>query len=217
MRKAFQDEGLLAFDFKIQERPSPLSEDLKAFWGGYKIEFKLIDAKRAQPFAGDLEQLRRNAISLGQSTRFLIDVSRFEYLDGKIEQELNGYTVFVYSPAMIVAEKLRALCQQMPEYAPVVKRNNRAGSSRARDFFDIHLLVTVAGVDMSSPAHGALVRRMFEIKKVPLELLGKLDEHRGLHEASFPALLATVRRGVEVQPFDFYFGFVKTLVASLRL
>lgn len=217
MKKAFQDEDLHAFDFKVDDAPKTLSDDLKSFWGGYSISFKLIATDKAKKFATDPEGKRRNAINLGQSTKFLIDVSRFEYLEGNIEESLNGYTIFVYSPTMIVAEKLRAICQQMPEYAPVVKRSARPGSSRARDFFDIYLLVTEANVDLATEEGRALVRKMFEAKKVPLELLGKLDEHRSIHEESYRSLKDTVRPGIEVQPFEFYFNFVKGLVTDLDL
>ena len=38
---------------------------------------------------------------------------------------------------MIAIEKLRATCQQMPEYGI-----RGAATQRARDFYDIHLIVT---------------------------------------------------------------------------
>ena len=47
--------------------------------------------------------------------------------------ELDDYTIYVYSPTMIAIEKLRAICQQMPEYAL-----QRRPSARARDFYDIY-------------------------------------------------------------------------------
>jgi hypothetical protein len=40
--KAFQEIGLFVFDFTMTEVPQHVTEDLKSFWGGYTIEFKLI-------------------------------------------------------------------------------------------------------------------------------------------------------------------------------
>ena len=60
---------------------------------------------------------------------FTIDLSKYEYVAGKLELNLDDYAIYVYSPSMIAIEKLRAICQQMPEY-PL--RGYR--TARARDF-----------------------------------------------------------------------------------
>ena len=38
---------------------------------------------------------------------FTIDLSKYEYVAGKVEIELDDYAIFVYSPTMIAIEKLR--------------------------------------------------------------------------------------------------------------
>jgi predicted nucleotidyltransferase component of viral defense system len=53
--------------------------------------------------------------------------------------------VYAYSLEMIAAEKLRAICQQMPEYT--VLRTKRP---RARDFYDIHQVITQHGIDLTT-------------------------------------------------------------------
>lgn len=208
-------EGLLAFDFKIQEKPGSISEDLKSFWGGYGIEFKLLPQEKAKALP-TLEDRRRNAINLGQGTRFLIDVSAFEYLGKKVEKELDGYQVFVYSLPMIVAEKLRALCQQLPAYAPIVKRMNRPGSVRAKDFVDIHLLVTQGKVDMNTKENVDLLRHVFSAKRVPLDFLRQIRDQRAFHASGFDAVRATVKPGEALSDFDFYFDFVMDLIGQLE-
>jgi Nucleotidyl transferase AbiEii toxin, Type IV TA system len=118
--------------------------------GGYRVEFKLISKEKAAKLGTDIEALRRNATVLGaaQERIFKIEISKYEYCRGKVEAELDAFTVFVYSPEMIAAEKLRAICQQMPDY-PL----NPHGHARARDFYDIHTVVTRAPVDIGqSPA-----------------------------------------------------------------
>ena len=215
LTRTYAEEGLHAFDFKVTDKPEGLTEDLKSFWGGYFIEFKLVEREKARELNGDVEAMRRQAINLGKGLKFMIDVSRFEFLDGRERHEFQGYKVLVYSPAMILAEKLRALCQQMAEYGPVVKRG-RTGASRARDFVDVYLLATDASVDMTTLENRALISNMFRAKHVPLELLKKLPDYKAFHEASFPAVLETLKGGRKLREFDFYFGFVVDLVAKLQ-
>ena len=145
LRDTFRPEGYQVFDVRLEERPPGLTADLEDFWGGYNIEFKLIELDRYEDLKENIEALRRNAVPLGQGPKFSIDISKHEYTTGKAQFELDGFAVFVYTPEMIVCEKLRAICQQMPEYGPVVKRN-RAGSPRARDFIDIHTLMSREGL-----------------------------------------------------------------------
>ncbi|WP_223262341.1 hypothetical protein [Variovorax beijingensis] len=59
-----------------------------------------MDAAFFGEHKGDLEALRRNAVTIGQGKKFLIDISRFEYTDGKQEADLDGYRIYVYSPTM---------------------------------------------------------------------------------------------------------------------
>jgi hypothetical protein len=152
---------------------------------------------------------------IGQGKKFLIDISRFEYTLGKQEADLEGFSIYVYSPQMIVCEKLRAICQQMPEYGPIIKRD-RAGSPRARDFIDIHVLVTALAIDVASPANQELLTEMFNVKRVPLNFLGKIETQRGFHATDFPAVQATVKPGTQLQDFDFYFQFVLGVVKKLE-
>lgn len=215
LTQTYAEEGLHAFDFKITDEPEGLTDDLKSFWGGYFIEFKLIEVEKARELGGDVEAMRRQAINLGKGLKFMIEVSRFEFLAGRERRDFYGYQVFVYSPAMILAEKLRALCQQMAEYGPIVKRG-RAGSSRARDFIDIYLLATEAGVDITTPENRALLKSVFDAKHVPQEFLQLLPNYKAFHEASFPAVRETLKGGAQLREFDFYFAFVLDLAAKLQ-
>lgn len=211
----YRDADLFAFDFKLEEKPKVISEDLQAFWGGYRLTFKLLTLADSMRLT-EIDARRREAIRIGPSSNFEIEVSRFEFVEPKVRRELHGIQVFVYSPEMIVAEKLRALCQQMPEYNAVIHRN-RPGTSRARDFVDIHLLITECGLDMTTPDNRELLHRIFRAKHVPLEWLHKLPENRSLHEASFPAVEATIKPGIKLRSFDYYFRFVLAMVEALEI
>lgn len=215
LAKTFDVLGLVVFDVKMEEKPEQLSSDLADFWGGYAVEFKLVAREIAREFGGNLDELRKRALSLGRGKKFLIDISRFEYIDGSEERDLDGFRIVVYSPEMIVCEKLRALCQQMPEYAAVIRRA-RASTARARDFLDIFVLMDTLHLDLLSDKNRHLLPEMFRAKRVPMRLLGNLGNFRDFHRAEFPAVSATVKPDVKLEPFDFYFDYVLGVVDRLK-
>jgi hypothetical protein len=211
LQRTFRPEGYEPFDFKMEEKPAEVSPDLAGFWGGYGVEFKLVATAQFVALKNDQVKLRNAALSIGQGRKFFIDISRFEYIDDKEPTELDGYRIYVYSPLMIACEKLRAICQQMDEYAPVVKRNNRPGSQRARDFIDIHVLVESLQLDMLSPKAIDITRKMFALKHVELDWLAYIDKYRAFHRQGFPSVQATVSRDFDLQAFDFYVDYVVNL------
>jgi Nucleotidyl transferase AbiEii toxin, Type IV TA system len=212
------EAGLAVFDLKMEEVPKGLTPDVADFWGGYGVEFKVIERATFEELGGAIDVIRKHALKLGagESTKFSIDISKYEYVVGKQPQELSGYRIFAYSPEMMVCEKLRAICQQMPEYGPVVKRS-RAGGARARDFLDIHTLVTERTLDMASRANQELLEQIFLAKRVPLSLLKRIANTRDFHRENFLAVKDTVKPGVVLEPFDFYFDFVLKLISTFKL
>jgi hypothetical protein len=218
LEQTFRERGFEVFDFRMEERPRGLTADVADFWGGYGVEFKLATREKFLEHSNDIVALRRNAVQLGQGSKFLIDISKHEYITGKEAVELDGYRVFVYTPEMIVCEKLRAICQQMPEYARVVKRTGRPGSSRARDYLDIYILVTERKVDITSPNNRILLKHIFEAKRVPTKLLQLVatSEVREFHRLNFAAVQATVKAGMKLEGFDFYADFVERLLKGLE-
>ena len=140
---------------------------------------------------------------------FTIEISKHEYCQGKVEAELDGYTIYVYSPAMIAIEKLRAICQQMPEYTPV--RNKRA---RARDFYDIVSILTEAGVDLSTPENLDLARHIFAAKDVPLSFIARIPEQREFHRPDWLSVKDTVSG--ELREYDHYFDAVVKATVALH-
>jgi len=208
----FKVVGLIPFDVKLTPRPLEHREDQPRWWGGYQLEFKLIEEERQRSFGSDLGRLRREALPVGpnQQRVFKVDFSKYEYTSGKLRKEIDNYTIYVYTPAMIAIEKLRAVCQQMEEYAPTGKTK----CPRARDFFDIFMILTKKGIHLDSTENLDLIRAIFAAKEVPLSLLGKLGQQREYHRLDWPNVRATVAQPLE--EFDFYFDFVLHEIESLH-
>lgn len=206
LEETFFTEGLIAFDVKFYEKPTTLNEKLKTFWGGYKIDFKVIPKDLYNKHFNDTDSLRRNAtiVDLKQRKTFNIEISKYEFCTDKEAKEIDGYRVYAYTPEMIVFEKLRAICQQMPEYREIVKTNMRP---RARDFYDIYLLMNKFSIDLNTDKNKKLISEIFKVKKVPLLFLKKLPNQKEFHRQDFSSVKSTVREIGKLKDFDFYFDF----------
>jgi predicted nucleotidyltransferase component of viral defense system len=215
LKPVFEEESYIVFDVHAKELPPKVSADLKDFWGGYRIGFKLATLETHAQHGANLEVLRRNAVHFAEmnSTIFKIDISKFEFCTGKQSFQLDGQDIFGYSPEMVIAEKLRAICQQMPGYREFVHKNL---AGRARDFLDIHTLREAYLINVENEAFGTLVKNVFEAKRVPLNLLGKIQAHSEDHLADFVAVQATVSSALDLKDFDFYVAYVVKMCDGLK-
>lgn len=218
LQTTFEPEGYKVFDMHFVEKPRAHADnpDLD-FWSGYKIEFKIIKSDEYKRWSENIQAIRLRAANLGKSggKNFEIEISKFEYTDAKQEGEIEGYTIYVYTPEMIVCEKLRAVCQQMPEYAPIVNRN-RDTSARARDFFDIYAVLELFEIDLTTNENRELLKQIFAAKRVPVGFLSRIHEHREFHRSGYVSLAATAKAGTELKDFDFYFDYVLEKVRALE-
>jgi hypothetical protein len=216
LEAAFRTDGLVVFDVTFEAKPKTISADMETFWGGYRLEFKLIEAKTADRLERNLERMQRQALRVGPSQRskFEVEISRHEHCADKERKLIDGFTIYVYSPRLIVCEKLRAICQQMPEYRAIVK--SRPGSPRARDFFDISNVVEKFSLDVASREFFDVLVAVFAVKRVPIGLLDKIPDVRAFHEADFASVKETVTAGTKVREFEAYFAFVVRLVDGLK-
>ena len=213
--KTFRANGFEVFDFKMVERPKTMTTDMRDFWGGYGVEFKLATTEIYTLYSVNLEEMRKHALNLGAGTKFLIDISRFEYVHDKQDWDFDGTLIYVYSPLMIVCEKLRAICQQMAEYTPIVKRGYD-GSARPKDFVDIFVLTQALELDLAGEAMQRILTSMFEAKKVPLSFLGLIPNYYDFHLTGFPSVVDTVAPDFELKEFDAYFAYVLDFVDRLK-
>jgi len=219
LQNAFNEKGYQVIDFGLKPRPSKKRAGIPDFWGGYEIGFKLVSRQSYFRFQTDPRQLRMQSEILGWKMKrnFRIEISKHEYCGEKKDYELDGYAIRVYSPAMIVAEKLRAICQQLPAY-PYTGRSKRP---RARDFYDIYLVQEhEPEIKWSGKEFRDLLQKVFAAKGVELKLLSAVErpEVRAFHSTDFPAVKATVdlKAGHHLQKFDFYFDYVTGFIARLK-
>ncbi|WP_181308032.1 nucleotidyl transferase AbiEii/AbiGii toxin family protein [Rufibacter sp. XAAS-G3-1] len=206
--KTFAENGMVVFDYTFLPRPKVVKEAVADFWGGYQVTFKVLDQKTYDTHQGNLEHQRRIAVPLsaGRSTTFELEFSKFEYVAKKAQTKVDGYTIYVYTPEMIVFEKLRAICQQLPQYSEIIK--SRTARARARDFYDIHLIMESHGIDATTEENKELIANIFEAKRVPLSFIQEIANHKAIHKDNWESVKDTVARSEELESFDFYFDYV---------
>ncbi len=183
-----------------------------------RVEFKLITSLKHREFKGELELVRRNALTIGPSgggTKFEIDISLHEYCGGQQRVLFDNYALAVYSPMAIVCEKLRAICQQMPEYGPIVKRK-QTRKGRAGDFLDICAVIDRFLIDTRSGEFRDHLQRTFDAKRVPLQFLELVESTYALQEADFERVRATVSQPAKLEAFDVYFRRIVSLCSDLK-
>jgi hypothetical protein len=209
LKREFQSIGYVVFDESLRSKPSNRASRLPDWWGGYVVEFKLAERILYDKVGHDIQALRRQSELVGplQKRTFTIDISSHEFCEGKVQRELDDYTIYVYSLEMIAFEKLRAICQQMPEYP----YGNH--SPRARDFYDIHRIVTAHKIDLMTPPNLAIARSIFAAKEVPLALLDEISKQREFHRPDWPAVDASISGPHGT--FDSYFDFVGDLTSRI--
>jgi len=215
LRSRLGPRGLVLFDDAIERRPSKTKVGADPRWGGYHLEFKLISKGRFDEMGGELARIRRASLPAGggyrSGCRFRIEISKYECCHGRTDRVVDdGFVCQVYTPTMLAAEKLRALCQQMAEYPYRLHP-----TARARDFYDLHALIAEAGVDLSEMAVQDSVLAVFAAKHVTPSLLGLLGRYRDFHKSDWPGVLNAIPAS-RCRDYDFYFDFVMREVVKLE-
>lgn len=210
----FDAHGIRVIDERFEVKPPNMADDETPWWGGYRASFKLLPRRRHEMLLSRPDKASIEALTIagGQDRTFVIDISKHEYCGDRQAVDLDGCTIWLYTPAMLAIEKLRAICQQLPEYAPL--RNKRP---RARDFYDIHAIVSKLAVDLSQPNSRALCRTIFAAKQVPVALIARIGEPsvREYHRLGWSQVAANVVGSVPAE-FDFYFNFTAREALKLQ-
>jgi hypothetical protein len=203
LKARFHERDLEVFDFSFGPRPSVERSEMNSRWGGYAAEFKIIERARLEHAEGSLEMMRRTAVEVGprHQRRFRVDFSKYEFCGQKRQEELHDYAIYVYTPEMLSLEKLRAICQQMEEYP--MQRNR---SPRARDFYDIYVVLNEGKVDWADQNCFEVARNIFGAKDVPLRLIELIPRYRDFHEQDWPSVENSVSENLK--DFNFYVDFV---------
>lgn len=205
---SFEHTEYLLFDFTFRELPPNPPDD---WWGGYSVEFKLIPHTLAGRLGHELAAMQRQSVNTDPNSdtkRFRIEISKHEHVRPAERHRIDDIPIQVYSPTLIVAEKLRAILQQHPDYPVIPVRKKR---SRARDFYDIWIVCEHYSIRLD--AHLELVAAVFDVKHVSLSLLCKLDDVRDLHASSWSDVEGSVASTLD--EFDFYFEYVRAAANRL--
>jgi len=214
----FAQAGFYVFDITFEERPKVIRNDIREFWGGYLVTFKVLEISKARNLGSDIESYRRNAIETGyrHERKLRIEISKFEYCKNKEPYILDGLTIYVYPLELILREKIRALCQQVPEYESII--GSKTSTARAKDFFDIYTIFEneELGFNLIGPDTLDLIRVVFDAKRVPLRLIGQLSKTKEDHRADFFSLKDTVGPGIELKEYDYYFDYVIEKLRALE-
>jgi len=211
--RTFEENDLKAFDIKLEKKPQKMDSDKEGFWGGYQLSFKALELDKWQELKENddttTNDMSRQAIPFNREfkRKFTVDISRHEYVKERELKILDDYYIYVYSPLMIVLEKLRAICQQTEEYTEIIKTHKPRG--RAQDFFDIYVILeSFSEINLISKKNISNLKEIFKIKKVPLSILDQLENYREFHRDSFTAVIDTVFKSDQLKDYDFYFDYV---------
>src|SRR5262245_19700238 len=91
LRRDFASVGYIVIDEKLEVKPSLRAETQPEWWGGYIVEFKLVEHAVYEELRGDIQAIRRRAEVLGPQQRrtYTIDISRNEFCEGKVQREID--------------------------------------------------------------------------------------------------------------------------------
>ena len=210
LSKAFGARGYDILDFKATRRPKRIRQGFPQWWGGWACEFKIIDHKHR---GKSHEMKRRLALTPegANSPRIKIDLSEHEFCGKPRTKTVKSTKIYAYSRELLVLEKLRAICQQHPDYPFRQETKNRA-----RDFFDIYSLTPEIDKVFISRCRKNL-KPVFEAKEVPLQILDALANDEAFVDGfrrGFDQVKDTVRGRVD--DFDVYLEHVKFLIRDIN-
>lgn len=207
--RIFEEEGLKVIDYKFVCKPKKSKSVLPPFWGGYGIEFKLITNEFYEKYGPENPQaLSVRAESLeGGKKKIEIDISLEEYTEPRIEMELEDITIYLYSPLMIIYEKMRALCQQLPDY-PLASTEK----VRARDLYDIYIAITKSKGSLLEEIYNEknlyIIKEMFKTKDVDIGLLRKIKDYKDNLEQDYKdRVIPQISEKSEKPNFEYLFSY----------
>ena len=207
--RAFDALGYDVIDLRVERRPKKRRKGFPEKWGGWSCKFKLVDSKHGDKTQ---ETRRRNALvpEGANSSVIELDISEYEFCGKQRKRRLHKTWVKAYSREMLVLEKIRAICQQHPDYP-----YRQQSKNRARDFYDIYQLTNDINNDFVSRCRRYL-KRVFDAKWVSLELLEKLwdDEFVDEIKRGFPQVRDSVKG--KLYDFDVYLEHLRFLVREIQ-
>ncbi|MFZ3229013.1 MAG: nucleotidyl transferase AbiEii/AbiGii toxin family protein [Pseudobdellovibrio sp.] len=213
----FYKNGFYLFSFKFSRKPKKRNSDIPDHWSGWAVEYKIIESSKRNL---KQEELDRSAIipDGAPNPKITLDISEYEFCGNTEKVKLAGsIEILSYSRVLVVLEKIRAICQQHPNY-PLKK-----GNARSRDYYDIDILWNLAlkepGADpeLFIQELKKYLRPVFEAKDVNLTLLKDIFEESFIEsqKLGWPSVLETVS-DKNIQGFDYYLENLKNIVNEIR-
>lgn len=210
----FQTLGLHVVNLTARLAPPELAEEFAEFWGGVKLGFRLATPEVFVAHANDAHELNRRTLLMDGVSQIEIDISCHEHCSPRELKTLESETLYVYATPLLVAEKIRALCQQTDAYRAHVGGQPRG---RAQDLYDIHTLLERLDFNPRSAEFIQLLRDVFSAKRCDRSLLLEFPATRELLRADFEnKLVNTVSPGALLLGFDEYFEYLYRLTQKLH-
>lgn len=209
LQKQFNEYGLNVIDFRVNKKPKKRGKIFPSWWGGWSCEFKLVLQSHGSK---TIETQRRNALipEGSNSSIVTLDISAHEYCSEGREIKIQGVIIQGYTRDLLVLEKIRAICQQHPNY------KYRSSKNRARDFYDIYRLTTgnMISADLIETCK-VNIQEVFGAKEVPCDLLKALWDEDFINEQrkGFDQVKDTVSR--KIDSFDVYVEHLRFLVKDI--
>lgn len=203
----FRREKFDIIDFEWSRKPGKKRAGFPDWWGGWLCEFKLVSFKHR---GKGKETKTRNALFLdgAKSSKVKVEISKHEYCGKRRTKTIQGVKIFGYSRELLVLEKIRAICQQHPDYV------YRSSKNRARDFYDIYELTANIDDDFISKCRSQL-EKVFRAKEVPLNTMASLwkDDFIDEQRPGFDEVKDTVTG--EIHDFDVYVEHLRFFVKDI--
>lgn len=217
LTKSFESKGYLVNAFSFKDKPKKRKDNLPPFWGGYSITFSIIDKQKYQEKISNKEDnLNKYAEALIDGTKKIeIDISFDEYTEHKEAKDIKDTTIYLYSPLMIVYEKMRASCQQLDDYPLTSSR------VRARDLYDIYKTLTHHKFidlreEVLDPKNFYILKKIFELKAVPLQLLTQLSSKKEALQYDYEMnVKPQIPSNEDIEAFDYLFSYNKELFENI--
>ncbi|MBC7540163.1 MAG: nucleotidyl transferase AbiEii/AbiGii toxin family protein [Bacteriovorax sp.] len=212
----FNSFGLHVFDCTWIRKPKVRSNGLPDFWSGWQLEFKLIDNAKST-LEGGLKSKAALVPRNTNSPKITMEISEFEYCGSVQKVKIQGSEIKAYSRILIILEKVRAICQQHPDY------KYSGNKQRTRDFYDIANLISKslkedkASIDLFYEEAKKHIGNVFMAKEVPLVMLDKIfsDDFLEIQRKGWTTVEATTTSHGR-QSFDFYVEVLKEFIRKIR-
>lgn len=214
----FSQHGYQVFEVRIKAKPTKKQPQNQEFWAGYEAKFKVIEQEKFNSHKDEPIWLAAKSIPLSDAKKNItIDFGMHEYLGDITMTDLEGFIVPIYTPTLIVLEKIRAICQQMEEYLVNIGKDASFGKPRPRDFYDIYTILESSKVDinLNHPETIRHLKECFKAKRVPIKLIAQISETREFHKLDETRLRDSVLD--EFKGFDYYFNYVIELLYHYNL